>query len=78
VQIACQVSICFGSASADYTDERCMLLQTLLTHVVSSHVRSAIHGIPGAASMIRAMANTYNLYLQHRGSLQPIHTSLAA
>ena len=51
-------------------------VQMLLTHVVSSHVRSAIHGIPGAASMIRAMANTYNLYLQHQGSFEQIHTSL--
>ena len=51
-------------------------VQMLLTHVVSSHVRSAVHGIPEAASMIRAMANTYNLYLQQRGSVGQIHTSL--
>ncbi|DBA89858.1 TPA: hypothetical protein ACH3X2_004716 [Trebouxia sp. C0005] len=70
-----QLLYAFTEGLSGGCDESC---QTLLTHVVSSHVRSAIHGIPGAASMIRAMANTYNLYLQHRGSLQPIHTSLAA
>ena len=59
-----------GSAGFEYIDKASILLQTLLTHVVSSHVRSAVQGIPGAALMIRAMANTYNLYLQHHGSLQ--------
>ncbi|KAL3145530.1 hypothetical protein ABBQ32_003355 [Trebouxia sp. C0010 RCD-2024] len=51
--------------------------QMLLTHVVSSHVRSAVHGIPEAASMIQAMANIYHLYLQQRGSvIEQVHTSL--
>ncbi len=67
-----------GCAGFDYTDRESVWLQTLLIHVVSLHVRSAVHGIPGAALMIQAMANTYNLYLHNRGSLQPIHTSLAA
>lgn len=39
--------------------------QTLLSHVVTSHVRSAVHGIPAGASMIRAMSNIYKLYMQH-------------
>lgn len=51
--------------------------QTLLAHVVSSHVRSAVHGIPGAASMIRAMSNTHNLYLQHHSGSSQLHTTLA-
>lgn len=70
-----QLLYAFTEGLSGGCDDSC---QTLLTRVVSSHIRSAVHGIPGAASMIRAMANTYNLYLQHRGSLHQIHSSLAA
>lgn len=53
-----------------------LLLQTLLSHVVTSHVRSAVHGIPAGASMIRAMANIYSLYMQRDGTDQ-LHSSLS-
>ena len=73
-----QVSMRFGMANCALHPLTVMpcALQMLLTHVVSCHVRSAIHGIPEAASMVRAMANTYNLYLQQQGSVEQIHTSL--
>ena len=56
---------------------RLPMLQTLLSHVVTSHVRSAVHGIPAGASMIRAIANVYKLYAQTRSAGQVASSLLA-
>eukprot|EP00891_Asterochloris_glomerata_P005118 jgi/Astpho2/5118/fgenesh1_pg.00073_%23_16_t len=36
--------------------------QVLLRHMVSTHVRSAVHGIEASASMIKAISNAYELW----------------
>ena len=42
-------------------------LQVLLRHMVSTHVRSAVHGIEASASMIQAVSNAYELWRKQIG-----------